>query len=119
MKKRGGVDEEGALEDLISRYGTTTQTSQTVGDTSAHDESEYYSSSASVASGGESPGGRTRVARKGPKKSEMIANDKNRPLIKMLTDMADEYFKLDDSKRASKWIQSIFLSLADICFVEK
>lgn len=98
-KKRGDIDFDGALEDLISRYGTTERGTE-----------DYESNSSSFESSAESqdfqdihPQKGERKSRKGPKHSDMIANENNRPIIKVLTDMADEYFKHDDSKRASKF----------------
>lgn len=97
-KKRGDIDFDGAFEDLLSRYGSEQNPYDIASDSSSF-ESSLETEDFKDVYPDRSP---RKLIRKGPKKSEMVSNEKNLPLIKILNEMSNEYFKHDDSKRASK-----------------
>jgi hypothetical protein len=95
FRNEGGFDLEGALESLVDKYGKEEEstaspkksTKKRKKDTEADDENE------------EEEEGDSKQKKKAPKKTEIVAEERNRPIAEAIKEMADIYFKNKDARK--------------------
>ena len=88
-----GFDIDSALENLIEKYGkeesteksTTKKRKSTGNDTAESKDGEEEDNEA--------------PKKKGPKKTEIMAEERNRPVAEAIKEMADIYFKNKDARK--------------------